>query len=98
MGRRSTAGQLAHLLCELFLRLKAVGLTTDSSFQLPLTQEELGDTLGLSLVHTNRTVQHLRREGLIAWEGQIVTISDWKHLQQIAGFDSTYLHLEQQPR
>jgi CRP-like cAMP-binding protein len=98
MGRRSTPGHMAHLLCEMFLRLRVVGLTDGASFQLPVTQEELGDALGLSLVHTNRTLQQLRREGLIAWEGRTVTISDWKHLQQIADFDPTYLHLEQQPR
>jgi CRP-like cAMP-binding protein len=98
MGRRSTTGQLAHLLCEMFLRLRTVGLTSGSSFELPLTQEELGDTLGLSLVHTNRTIQQLRREGLIVWEGRTVTITDWEHLQRLANFDPTYLHLEQQPR
>jgi CRP-like cAMP-binding protein len=98
MGRRSSPGQMAHLFCEMLLRLRVVGLTEGSSFQFPLTQEELGDALGLSLVHTNRTLQQLRREGLIAWEGRTVTISDWKHLQQIADFDPTYLHLEQQPR
>ena len=98
MGRRSTTGQLAHLLCELYLRLQAVGFTNGSRFQLPLTQEELGDTLGLSLVHTNRTVQQLRREGLITWEGQTITVLDWDYLRQLANFDATYLHLEPQPR
>ena len=98
MGRRSTPGHMAHFLCELYLRLQVVGLTDASSFSLPLTQEELGDTLGLSLVHTNRTIQQLRREGVIAWEGQTVTIRDWDHLRQLADFDPTYLHLDRQPR
>jgi CRP-like cAMP-binding protein len=98
MGRRSSPGQMAHLFCEMLLRLRVVGLTEGSSFQFPLTQEELGDALGLSLVHVNRTVQQLRREGLITWEGRTVTINDLEHLQQLANFDPTYLHLEHEAR
>ena len=89
---------MAHLLCELTLRLRTVGLVTDDSYQLPVTQQQLGDALGLSLVHVNRTVQLLRSERLITWVGKTVTISDWERLQQIANFDPTYLHLEREPR
>jgi CRP-like cAMP-binding protein len=94
MGRRSSLGQVAHLLCELTLRLRAVGLVTDDGYQLPVTQTELGDALGLSLVHINRTLQELRGEGLISWKGKVVEIVDWEGLQQLAEFDPTYLHLD----
>jgi CRP-like cAMP-binding protein len=70
MGRRSALEHTAHLLCELFLRLQAVGLTEDHRFKLPLAQAELGDTLGLSTVHVNRVVQDLRTKGLITWRGK----------------------------
>ena len=98
MGRRSSAGQLAHLLCELCLRLKTVGLVTEGSYQLPVTQTELGDVLGLSLVHINRTLQELRGQGLISWKGQTVGIIDWEGLQQLADFDPSYLHLDREGR
>ncbi len=98
MGRRSALEHAAHLLCELFLRLRAVGLTEDDSFKLPLTQVELGDTLGLSTVHVNRVVQELRAEGLITWRGATLVIDDWKRLQELAEFDPTYLSLKVEPR
>jgi CRP-like cAMP-binding protein len=98
MGRRSALEHTAHLLCELFLRLRAVGLTEDDSFKLPLTQVELGDTLGLSTVHVNRVVQELRAKGLITWRGATLVIDDWKRLQGLAEFDPTYLSLEVEPR
>jgi CRP-like cAMP-binding protein len=98
MGRRSALEHAAHLLCELFLRLQAVGLTEGYSFKLPLTQAELGDTLGLSTVHVNRVLQDLRKENLITWRGETVVIEDWPRLQQIAEFDPTFLSLEVQPR
>jgi CRP-like cAMP-binding protein len=98
MGRRSALEHAAHLLCELFVRLQVVGLTTDNSFRLPLTQEELGDTLGLSTVHVNRIVQDLRKEELITWRGETLIIEDWSRLQQLAEFDPTFLSLEAEPR
>jgi CRP-like cAMP-binding protein len=98
MGRRSSVGQVAHLLCELYLRLKAVDLTHEYSFELPITQVQLGDMLGRSVVHVNRILQFLRRKGLIAWRGTSLTILDWERLQAIAGFDPTYLSLRVEPR
>jgi CRP-like cAMP-binding protein len=80
------------------LRLRVVGLTTDDSFQLPLTQAELGDTLGLSAVHVNRVVQELRKQGLITWYGETLVIKDGPRLQQIAEFDPTFLSLKTEPR
>lgn len=98
MGRRSALGHFAHLICELFLRLQAVQRTDGHSFQLPVTQAELGDTLGISTVHVNRVVQELRTERLITWQGDVVTILDWDRLIQVADFDPTYLYLEREPR
>ena len=98
MGRRPALNQIAHLLCELLLRLQTVGLTQDLSFQLPVTQAELGDVLGLSTVHVNRVLQELRASGALVWRGDTLTIEDWPRLQEIAEFDPTYLILEREPR
>ena len=97
-GRQSAREQAAHLLCELFIRLQAVGFTEGHSFKLPLTQAELGDTLGLSTVHVNRILQELRAEGLITWRGETVVLEDWPRLQEVAEFDPAFLCLEREPR
>jgi CRP-like cAMP-binding protein len=94
MGRRSSQGQVAHLPCELCLRLRTVGLVTDDRDRLPVTQQEPGDALRLSLVHVNRTLQELRGERLIAWKGQTVEIADWDGLRRPGEFDPTCLHLD----
>ena len=78
----------------MFVRCKAVGLGADHSYPLPITQTELGDALGLSLVHVNRTLQELRGDGLIAWQGGTLTIQDWERLKTAAEFEPRYLHLD----
>ena len=98
MGRRPALNQIAHLVCELFLRLQSVGLTRDNSFQLPLTQAELGDALGPRPFESTRIIQELRVNGLVAWRGETLTIEDWPRLQQFAEFDPTFLNLENEPR
>jgi CRP-like cAMP-binding protein len=98
MGRRPAVNQIAHLICELFLRLQAVGLTKDKSFELPLTQTELSDALGLSTVHVNRIIQELRADGVVTWRGETIVIEDWPRLQQIAEFDPVFLVLDKEPR
>lgn len=98
MGRRSAAQQLAHLICELYVRLEVAGVLRDDRFVFPITQAELGDALGLSAVHVNRVLQELRSERLFTWEGHTVHVLDWPGLQQRAEFDSRYLHLENLPR
>lgn len=97
MGRRSGLGHLAHLLCELYVRLKAVGQTEGAGFDLPLTQSMLGDALGLSTVHVNRLIAELRREGLVRWNQSRVEIINWPRLAAIAEFDPTYLRLQNEP-
>lgn len=91
IGRRSAHARIAHLLCEMRLRLDAVGLSRNGSYDLPVTQMELADALGLSAVHVNRTLQALRSEGLITLQGGKVTIEDWDGLQAAGEFDATYL-------
>ena len=98
MGRRSKKAHLAHLVCELFMRLQVVGRTTGYSFHFPLTQVELADVLGISLVHLNKTLQILRKAELLTWIGQMITILDWPRLQELAQFDPTYLSQTVEPR
>jgi Crp-like helix-turn-helix domain len=93
LGRRSAYQRIAHVLSEIFVRLHAVGLTQDSSYQLPVSQAELGDALGLSTVHVNRTLQELRRDGLIELRGGKVEIKDWATLKEAGEFDPHYLRV-----
>jgi len=98
MGRRSKTAHLAHLVCELFVRLQVVKQTNGMSFRLPLSQAELADVLGLSIVHMNRVIGALRRLGVIGWANYMVTILDWQRLVEIAEFDPTYLSMNREPR
>jgi len=98
MGRLSATSHMAHFICELFLRLKTVGRTDGDTIQLPLTQAELGDTLGLSTVHVNRVLQELRKEELIRWQGNALTILDWERLKKVGEFTPTYLSLQHEHR
>ena len=93
VGQREAPSRIAHILCEMFLRLQAVGLTNGNSFEFPFTQSELADATGLSTVHVNRSVQKLRGDGLISWEKGRCTIFDWERLKEISMFERTYLHL-----
>ena len=94
MAHRSADQRLAHLICEMLLRSKAVGLTDDDSFDLPLTQEELGDTMGLSTVHVNRMFKELRGQGLITSKGKRINVNDVDRLFEFAEYDPNYLHQE----
>ena len=96
VGRREAYGRIAHLLCELFVRLRAVGLTNGDSYPLPITQAELADATGLSTVHVNRTMQELRGDGLIKTNKASVVIKDWDGLRAAGEFDPTFLHLRKQ--
>ncbi|TIO90612.1 MAG: Crp/Fnr family transcriptional regulator, partial [Mesorhizobium sp.] len=80
MGRRSKTAHLAHLICELFVRLQAVKKTRVMSFNLPLSQAELADVLGLSVVHMNRVIGTLRRMNVINWTNHLIDILDWNRL------------------
>ncbi len=94
VGQRSAEHRLAHLFCELFLRMKIVGLTSQLEFELPITQAELGDTLGLSTVHVNRSLQSLKAANLVTFKGKKIIISDMARLKRLSGFRDNYLHLD----
>ncbi len=98
LGRRDARGRIAYLLCELFWRHRAVGLTKGRSFSLPLTQTELGDALGLSAVHVNRILQDFRKHGLIVMERRKLELVSLPGLQKIADFNEAYLHFGGAPK
>lgn len=98
LGRRSARHHLGHLICELYLRLEAVGLASDHRFPFPLTQTELADILGISPVHANRSVQQLRAKGLISWGNKSLRIDDFDELAAQSEFDPTYLNLARRRR
>jgi CRP-like cAMP-binding protein len=92
MGRRSSTERVAHLICELYLRARNIGLTGEGEFALPLSQLVLADALGMTAVHINRVLKELRLAGAMALKRGSVTILDPGKLVQIAGFDENYLH------
>jgi CRP-like cAMP-binding protein len=93
LGQRDAEHRMAHLFCELLVRLRAVGRADEAGYELPMTQAELGDVLAISNVHVNRTLQTLREAGLIAFKGQRLTIPDVERLKAYAEFTPNYLHL-----
>jgi CRP-like cAMP-binding protein len=96
IGRRDAQARLAHLLCEFAVRLEAQGLSSGESYELPMTQEQLGDALGLTAVHVNRTLRTLEAQGLIARNRRHVGIPQWTALRDVGDFTGRYLHLEPQ--
>jgi CRP-like cAMP-binding protein len=76
-GSREAPSRIAHILCEVFLKLQAVGLTSGNSFEFPITQAEIGDATGLSTVHVNRSIQKLRSDKLVSLKKGGCTIWDW---------------------
>lgn len=94
MGQRDADRQTAHLVCELLMRLQSVGLAGQDSFEFPITQEDLADTLGVTGVHVNRVLQELRAKGLLEWRSKRLRIPDVERLKVFAGFDPKYLHLK----
>lgn len=98
LGRRTAVEHMAHLLCELDLRLRAIGQQHDDRLYFPVTQSDLGDMLGISPVHTNRVLQELRSRQLIHWEGDFIELLDRKALAEMADFGDLYLHLVRRPR
>lgn len=97
VGCRPAVERVAYLLCELMVRLEAVGLAQRGVCPLPLTQVDLAQTLGLSNVHTNRTLQELRRQGLIELRNRTLKLLDKERLRLLADFNPGYLHLEKRP-
>lgn len=93
MGQREASRQMAHLFCELHLRLSMVGLATATGCPQPLKQHDLADLLGITAVHVNRTLKELHEAGLIVQERRRLEIPDVDRLHAYCGFDPSYLHL-----
>ncbi|MBO6783759.1 MAG: Crp/Fnr family transcriptional regulator [Alphaproteobacteria bacterium] len=97
IGRRSAYERIAHLVMELLIRLEHVDQSSGDSFEFPLTQEVIGDTLGLSTVHVNRTMKRLRNDGLIEQNNGRIAIKDTRALADAAQFDRDYLERRRVP-
>ena len=93
-GRRGAREHIAHLLYEMLVRHRVVGLARGNAFAFPITQADLADATGLTPVHVNRMLQGLRTDRLIDWTGDTVTVSDPPGLKELASFDASYLHLD----
>ena len=94
IGRRDAFEAIGHLVCELYVRMKNIGLVNGQRFEVPLTQEEIADALGLTPVHVNRVLQRLRAEDLISFSRGMLTIHDYRRLEQASGFNANYLHIQ----
>lgn len=92
VGRRDARARIAHLLCELVCRFRELPGEDGDTYEFPLTQEQIADATGLTAVHTNRTLQSLRKEGLIQLSSGSLTILDWDRLREVGEFDELYLH------
>ena len=92
-SKKLAHAQTAHLFCEMITRAKANGLSDGKSMSLPVTQKDLADALGMSVVHVNRTLQTLRSTGEVELKNGILTIGDFGTVADLAGFDPAYLHL-----
>jgi CRP-like cAMP-binding protein len=98
LGRRNPVSHLAHLLCELYLRMELIGAVSEGSYDFRVGQTELADMLGLSVVHTNRTVQDLRAQKLVSWRNGRVVVHDFAALAKLGEFDPVYLNLFREQR
>jgi CRP-like cAMP-binding protein len=94
VGARSAAVRLAHLFCEMYLRLERVGLADSLRFDLPVTQIDLADATGLTAVHCNRMLRQLREQGLVEFRSGVAEILDWPAIKRFAEFDAGYLYLD----
>ena len=98
LGQRTASERMAHLFCEIFLRLRLAGLTREDSCDFPLTQADLADAMGLSKVHVNRTLQELRSAELIILKGKILIVPNLEQLMNVGLFNANYLHIDHEGR
>lgn len=92
IGRRNALSRLAHLLCELQCRVEQIAGKRIEAFEVPLTQEQLADLLGLTPVHINRTIKNLEKRGAVQRVNRKLQIGDVEALKKIAEFSDIYLH------
>lgn len=95
VGRRDAGARVAHLLCEVALRMKAAGIAEEDGYELPMTQEQLRDAVGLTGVHVNRTLRSLTADGLIHRDKRHLRFEDWDRMSAAGDFSALYLHLDQ---
>jgi CRP-like cAMP-binding protein len=95
IGRRDARARIAHVLCEVALRMKSAGLSGGDGFEFPLTQEQLADAVGLTAVHVNRTLQSLMKDGVVYRARRYISFTDWKKIMAVGDFNPLYLHLDQ---
>ena len=98
MGVRSAASRLAHLFCEIQVRLDGVGIGNPWGFDLPLTQVELAELLGMTPIHMNRMIRELRDDKILTFKGKVVRIHNWENLIKLAEFDPFYLGFQYRRR
>ncbi|WP_188580159.1 Crp/Fnr family transcriptional regulator [Azorhizobium oxalatiphilum] len=98
VGARKAPARVAHLLCEIALRFEGAGLGSRDAFHIPMSQEQIGDAVGLTPVHVNRTLKGLSADGLIERDGRSIRIRNWERLQTAADFNPLYLHLQETTR
>ncbi|WP_324821335.1 Crp/Fnr family transcriptional regulator [Brevundimonas sp.] len=96
VGRRDARTRLAHLLCEFASRMEAQGLVDGEGFELPITQEQLADAVGLTPVHVNRTLKSLEADGLITRNKRNIIFPSWERMRDVGDFNPRYLHLDRQ--
>jgi CRP-like cAMP-binding protein len=92
VGQRPAPARLAHVIVELRERLKVIGRIEGASFEMPLTQEQVGEALGITAVHANRVIKQLRQDGIVDLRRGRVDVLDEGRLVELAGFDDRYLH------
>jgi CRP-like cAMP-binding protein len=92
VGRRDSRARVAHILCEFSMRLEAAGLAQNHVYELPMTQEQLADAVGLTSVHVNRVLKQLKEEGLIDRDRRTIRIVDWNRMREAGDFNERYLH------
>lgn len=94
VGRRDARQAMCHFLCEFGSRLEGAGLAKAHGYELPMTQEQLADTLGITPVHVNRVLRELDHERVVVRHKRFIEVPDWERLRKIAGFSDLYLHLD----
>lgn len=94
LGQRTAFERIAHLICEMVLRIRAIGECHDFTCEFPVTQNDLAEATGMTSVHVNRTIQELRARGLVVWKGRQLHVPDIDALRRAAMFNPNYLHFD----
>jgi CRP-like cAMP-binding protein len=95
VGRRDARARVAHVLCEIFLRMKAAGYPSELGFAFPMTQEQLADVVGMTPVHVNRTLRSLIKDGIVHRDKRYISFKNWNAIADVGDFSALYLHLDQ---